>query len=65
MSNRSPLFSRSDSYQALLEGLKQRIRTTQLRAAIAVNQEVLSQGFQGHGSAIKGVSLIGRYAALP
>ena len=37
----SSIFSRSESYHALLEGLKQRIRTSQLKAALAVNQEMI------------------------
>ena len=42
MANRSSsLFSTSESYLILLEGLKQRIRTSQLRAALAVNQEMI------------------------
>ena len=37
----SSIFSTSESYLTLLEGLKQRIRTSQLRAALAVNQEMI------------------------
>lgn len=41
MAKSSPLFSNNENYRALLEGLKERIRSSQLRAAIAVNQEML------------------------
>ncbi len=41
MTKPSFLFSESDSYRALLEGIKQRIQSSQLRAAIAVNREML------------------------
>lgn len=37
----SSLFSKSESYLALLDGLKERIRTSQLKAALAVNQEMI------------------------
>jgi len=33
--------SESESYHALLDGLKRHIRTSQLRAALAVNQEMI------------------------
>lgn len=41
MTDSSPLFSQNKNYIALLEGLKQRIQSSQLKAAIAVNQEML------------------------
>ena len=37
----SSIFAQSESYLTLLEGLKQRIRTSQLRAALAVNHEMI------------------------
>jgi hypothetical protein len=39
MSQRSPLVP--DSYEAVLQTLKQRIRQAQLRAALAINQELI------------------------
>jgi len=41
MSQSSSLFANNENYIALLEGLKDRIRSSQLRAAIAVNQQML------------------------
>lgn len=41
MSKPSPLLANNDNYRALLEGLKERIRSSQLQAAIAVNQEMI------------------------
>lgn len=41
MSKASSLLSNNDNYRALLEGLKERIRSSQLKAAIAVNQEMI------------------------
>lgn len=36
------LFPDEDNYFALLDGLKQRIRTAQVKAALAVNQELIA-----------------------
>jgi predicted nuclease of restriction endonuclease-like (RecB) superfamily len=41
MSDTSSLASEDNSYIALLEGLKQRIKSAQIRAALAVNQELI------------------------
>jgi predicted nuclease of restriction endonuclease-like (RecB) superfamily len=35
------LFPEDENYFALLDGLKQRIRTAQVKAALAVNQELI------------------------
>lgn len=41
MSPNSSLFPAEENYFALLEGLKQRIRSAQIRAALAVNRELI------------------------
>ena len=41
MSKSISLFPSDDNYEALLNGLKQRIRSSQVKAAIAVNQELI------------------------
>ncbi|MEM6837875.1 MAG: PDDEXK nuclease domain-containing protein [Cyanobacteria bacterium P01_C01_bin.120] len=41
MSKSPTLFPEEENYFALLDGLKQRIRTAQVRAALAVNQELI------------------------
>lgn len=41
MSKQTTLFSNNENYLALLNGLKKRIRSAQIRAALAVNSEVL------------------------
>ncbi|MGF1460000.1 MAG: YhcG family protein [Leptolyngbyaceae cyanobacterium] len=46
MSTNSPLFPEEENYFALLDGLKQRIRSAQVRAALAVNQELIQLYWQ-------------------
>ena len=41
MAKATSLLSNNDNYRALLEGLKERIRSSQLKAAIAINQEMI------------------------
>lgn len=46
MSPNNSLFPEEESYFALLDGLKQRIRSAQMRATLAVNQELLQLYWQ-------------------
>lgn len=46
MSPNNSLFPEEENYFALLDGLKQRIRSAQMRAALAVNQELIQLYWQ-------------------